>query len=137
MSSITKVPAGYRARWRTPAAARDRRPSVRKQDVRRHLTQVEGSKIAGAYVDTAAGKTTFEQYAETWRSVQVHRPSTSAQIETHLRRHVYPHLGRRPLGQLRPSEHQAWAKHLSGELRRRPSRSCVPLRRRDSAISGG
>ena len=77
---------------------------------------MEGSKIAGAYVDTTAGKTTFEQYMEKWRSVQVHRPSAAAQIETHLRRHVYPQLGRRPLGQLRPSELQAWAKHLSGEL---------------------
>jgi integrase len=116
MSSITKVPAGYRARWRTPDGASRSKTFERKQDAQRHITQVEGSKITGAYVDTTACKTTFEQYAETWRLVQVHRPSTAAQIETHLRRHVYPHLGHRPLGQLRPSELQAWAKHLSGEL---------------------
>ena len=36
---------------------------------------------------------------EQWRSVQVHRPSSSVStVETYLRRHVYPRVGDRPIG---------------------------------------
>jgi hypothetical protein len=47
------------------------------------------SKADGVYVDPAAGKVTFQAYAEEWRAMQVHRSRTAAQIETNLRRHVY------------------------------------------------
>jgi integrase len=51
---------------------------------------------------------TLQTYAEQWRASQVHRPTTAAQVETNLRRTVYPTLGTRPLGAIRPSEVQAW-----------------------------
>lgn len=71
--------------------------------------------LTGAYVDPRAGKVTFERYAE-WRAAQVHRPTTEAHHETMLRRHLYPHLGHRPLAEIRPSEIQAWVKRLSDLL---------------------
>jgi integrase len=51
------------------------------------------SKADGVYIDSAAGKVTFQDYAEQWRAIQVHRSGTAAQIETNLRRHVYPVIG--------------------------------------------
>lgn len=47
---------------------------------------------------------------------QVHRPTTRAQAETHLRRHVYPTFGDRPLGTVRRTEVQAWVTRLSETL---------------------
>jgi integrase len=58
----------------------------------------------------------FETYAEQWRAAQVHRATTVAQVETHLRRHVYPTFGGQPLGSIRPSEVQAWVRSLERDL---------------------
>ena len=46
----------------------------------------------------------------------MHRPTTSSQCETYLRRHAYPALGDRPIGSIRRSEIQAWVKERSGVL---------------------
>jgi hypothetical protein len=58
----------------------------------------------------------FEAYGEQWRAAQVHRATTAAQVETHLRRHAYPTFGGRPLGGIRPSEVQAWVRSLEQDL---------------------
>ncbi|MGO8863177.1 MAG: hypothetical protein ACLQRH_20805 [Acidimicrobiales bacterium] len=49
----------------------------------------------------------FKDYAEQWRTSQTHRPSTAVNVETNLRRHVYPQIGNRPLVSIRRSEIQA------------------------------
>ncbi|MGO8859852.1 MAG: hypothetical protein ACLQRH_03650 [Acidimicrobiales bacterium] len=62
-----------------------------------------------------AGRSTFGnvrkppsgRYAEQWRAGQTHRPSTAVNIETNLRRHVYPQIGNRSLASIRRSEIQA------------------------------
>ncbi|HEX2698851.1 MAG TPA: hypothetical protein VHM89_01435 [Acidimicrobiales bacterium] len=48
--------------------------------------------------------------------MQVHRPTTAARVETKFRRHVYPTLGDRPLGSVRPSEVQFWVKERAEVL---------------------
>lgn len=76
----------------------------------RQQTDIRG----GAWVDPDAGRISFRQYAEQWRAAQVHhRPATAAQIETHLRRHVYPGLGDRPLASIRPSDVRGLIQALS------------------------
>jgi integrase len=60
---------------------------------------------------------TFERYAEQWRGIQVHRPNTARQIESNLRNHIYPRIGNRPIGAIRPSEIQALVKGLDGTLK--------------------
>ena len=73
--------------------------------------------MTGEYVDPSAGKVTFKSYAESWRTSQVqHRPSTVVQVESILRKHIYPTFGGRPLGSIRPSEVQAWVKERSEHL---------------------
>ena len=98
MASVKRVSTGWRARWRTPDGQSREKWFGRKIDAERHLTTIEHSKLTGAYVDPAAGRVTFMTYAEQWRAAQVHQPSTSAQLETNLRRHVYPRIGDRPIG---------------------------------------
>ena len=67
-------------------------------------------------MDPLAGKVTFKAFAEQWRSVQVHRPSTASQVESHFRTRVYPAIGDRPVASVRPSHVQALVKALSVEL---------------------
>jgi len=104
------------ARWRDPAGRQRKRTFPRRVDAERFLTTVEHGILSGAYVDPAAGKVTFGEYAEQWRAGQVHRATTVAHVETMLRRHAYPVLGSRPLSGIRPSEVQAWVKRLSTEV---------------------
>ncbi len=116
MSSVTKVPTGWRARWRTPDGKSRSKTFARKIDAEKHLTGTDHAKLTGAYVDPGAGRITFRTYGEQWRAVQVHRPSTAVQLETNLRRHVYPTLGDQPIGAVRPSEVQAWVRSLAEVL---------------------
>ncbi|MGA2806156.1 MAG: hypothetical protein ABSF89_17515 [Acidimicrobiales bacterium] len=116
MSSLTKVATGWRARWRTPDGKSRSKTFAWKIDAEKHLTGTDHAKLTGAYVDPRAGRITFRSYGEQWRAVQVHRPSTAVQLETNLRRHVYPTLGDRPIGAIRPSEVQAWVRSLAEDL---------------------
>jgi len=106
----------WRARYRAPDGASRSRTFARKVDAERFLTSVEHSKLADVYVDPGAGRITFEGYAETWRARQVHRVSTGIQVETNLRRHVYPTLGSKALGAIRPGDVQTWVHDRSQVL---------------------
>jgi integrase len=109
------------ARWRSPDGRSREKSFDRKIDAEQHLTAVEHSKLTGAYVDPRAGRITFKTYAEKWRASQVHRAGTASQIETNLRRHVYPRIGERPIGAIRPSELQACVKAMSvGDVGQKP-----------------
>lgn len=118
MASISKRPNGrWRARYRTPDGRSRGKVFDRKIDAERFLTSIEHTKLTGEYVDPSAGRITLRTYAEAWRTSQVqHRASTATQVESHLRRHVYPTLGDRPIGSIRPSEVQAWVKDRSEHL---------------------
>jgi integrase len=116
MASIKKVSTGWRARYRTPDGASRSKSFPRKIDAERFLVSVEHRKLTGGYVDPSAGRIKFGVYAEEWRARQVHRPSSVAQIETNLRRHVLPAFGHRPVASIRPSEVQAWVKDRAEAL---------------------
>lgn len=117
MSSVAKIGRGktarWEARWRTPDGRSRSKRFDRERDATAHLAHVDGEMVRGTYVDRAAGRVTFREYAEDWRAAQVHRPSSQAHVETMLRRHAYPSLGDRPLAAILPSEVQAWVKRLS------------------------
>jgi integrase len=104
-------------RWRDPDTGAQRSKQFRLQrDAIAHGNKMENDKNAGTYIAPDAGKVTFQTYAEAWRAIQVHRPGTAEQVRTNLTNHVYPTLGRRPLGAIRTSEVQALVKRLSETL---------------------
>ena len=114
MGSVKRHSNGrWRARYRDESGREHARHFARKIDAERWLSTVQADMLRGTYVDPRAGRVTFRDYAERWRSIQVHRPTTRAQIETHLRRNVYPYLGDRPIGSIRRSEIQAWIRRLA------------------------
>ncbi|WP_433319142.1 tyrosine-type recombinase/integrase [Micromonospora chersina] len=102
----------YVVRWRDASGKQRKRGFARKLDADRCRAEVEHQLHTGAYVDPAAGRTTFEAYAERWRAMQPHRANTAARTESQLRRHCYPVLGARPLAQIRASELQAFVTGL-------------------------
>jgi integrase len=111
--SITKESNGkWRARYRNPEGRSRSRNFDRKVDAEHFLTSVDNSKLTGAYVDPAAGRITFKNYAERWRSSQVHRKGTESQVETNLRLHVYPRIGHRGIGAIRHGEIQNLIKSM-------------------------
>jgi integrase len=101
-------PSPWLARWRDPEGNQRSQGFARKVDAEQHIVAVSHRMFAGEYVDPHAGKITVKQWCEKWRSVQVHRPSTIAQVESYFRIHVYPTLGERQLRSVLPSDVQAW-----------------------------
>src|SRR6478609_1290113 len=98
MASIKRRPDGvWRARYRDVAGKEHAKHFPRKVDAQRWLDEVTASIVTGQYVAPTAGKVTFREYAETWRELQGHRPSTQDQLRRHFTKHVYPFLGSRPL----------------------------------------
>jgi Phage integrase central domain len=119
MASIARRPDGqWRARYRDAAGKEHSKHFARKTDAQRWLDEVTTAVVTGQYVDPRSGRVTFREYAELWRSAQVHRPSTQEHVEERLRRrrHVYPVLGDPPLSSIRPSHIQAWVKSLTEQL---------------------
>ena len=132
MASIARRPDGtYRPRFRDATGKEHARHFKRKVDAQRWLDEMTAAMVTGQYVDPAAGRMTFREYAERWRATQVHRPTTAAHVETMLRRHVYPALGDKRLGSVLPSDVQSLVKQLSLAPRPGDRRSGPPDPRRD------
>lgn len=117
MASIKKRPDGkYRARYRDHDGKELAQHFARKVDAQRWLDAVAGDLVHGTYVDPNAGRRKFRDYVTEWQAVQVHRPSTAAQVESHLKNHVLPLLGDRPIAAIRPTEVQAWVSGRAQKL---------------------
>jgi integrase len=107
----------WRARYRETAGSKERsRTFPRRVDAERFLTGIEHSKLMGNYVDPSASRITFRLFAEDWRQQQIHRPGTATSVDQQLRLHVYPVIGDRALGTIRPSDIQALVRRLATDL---------------------
>lgn len=125
--SIAKRTDGqWRARFRDAAGREHSKHFDRKVDAQRWLDETTAAVVTGQYVDPKAGRTTFQDYAEQWRAVQVHRPTTRNNYEMVLRRYAYPTFGARPLGSILPSDVQAWVKRLETGDPRSEQRPLAP-----------
>jgi integrase len=112
MASIDKRPNGkWRARYRErPGGPQRSRHFDRKTDAERFLARIQSQLLDGSYVDPTAGARLFADYAASWQQSQVHRPTTVAQVTNHLRNHILPTFGERPIASIRTSEVQAWVR---------------------------
>jgi Phage integrase, N-terminal SAM-like domain len=63
-------------------------------DAERFLVAIEDAKLRGAYVDQAAGRVPFAEWAERWeRTTATLRPSTRKDYATLLKNQVLPAFG--------------------------------------------
>ena len=56
----------WRARYRDPSGRERSKSFARKVDAERFLVSIEDAKLRGAYVDPAAGRVPFAEWAERW-----------------------------------------------------------------------
>jgi integrase len=106
----------WRCRWVDDTGQPKQLLFERKADADRHDANVRADLSRGRYIDPGAGTTTVTQFAREWREVLPHRGSTAARVETALRLHVEPAIGRMQLAQVRPSHIKALVKALGSVL---------------------
>lgn len=109
-------PKPYEARYRDPSGRSRSRSFAKKGDAQRFLTSVEADKLRGRWVDPAAGRVTFEAFAEQWLASQVFDAKTHEGVESRLRAHLVPAFGDVELRGIRPSLVQRWVAQASREL---------------------
>lgn len=96
----------YRARYVGPDGT-EKSKSFRdgqKRLAEKWLTNIEADMSRGQYVDPAASRVTFRQYAEKWL------------VESSLRGHAIPYLGSRPLGSFKPEHIRDWLRKLESAV---------------------
>ncbi|MEU6852773.1 site-specific integrase [Actinacidiphila alni] len=104
----------YRARYVGPDGTERSQsfPDKQKRKAEAWLVNVEADMSRGDYIDPDAGKVTFEQYVISWIPTQTTDPATRESVESRLRRHALPHIGKRPIGSFTPSHLRAWMRTL-------------------------
>ncbi|MER7533215.1 site-specific integrase [Streptomyces sp. NPDC097704] len=114
MANIQKRPnSKWRARYRDLDGKEHARHFDRKIDAQRWIDEVTASLVTGQYVDPRSAKKPFKEYAEEWRAIQPHRPSTAKAVAQHLRCYVYPAWEKRALGAIKPGDVQSWVTSLT------------------------
>ncbi|GAA4656269.1 hypothetical protein GCM10023347_01810 [Streptomyces chumphonensis] len=94
----------YRARYIGPDGTEKSKsfPDRQKRLAEQWLAQIEADMTRGQYVDPAASRVTFQQYAERWIIGLTTDLTTQVAVEARLRLHAFPRIGARPLGSFRP-----------------------------------
>ncbi len=115
--SVSKLESGrYRVRWREPGGTQRAKHFSLKRDADQFDKEVHSQMNRSAYVRPSDGRMLFREYANEWQQAQVHRLSTANQVARHLRKHVNPVIGDRPLSDIRSSEVQKLVRGLSTSL---------------------
>ena len=103
----------WQARYRGPDGKERSRLFDRRIDAERWLVGQEGRKLKGEWIDPAAGRTPFRDWAEEWWKTTTHlRPSSRARNEGILRNHVLPRFRGRPLAGIIPTDVRTFVSEL-------------------------
>jgi integrase len=104
----------WRARYVAPDGRERNRTFDRRVDAELYVASVETDKIRGAWVDPRLSKTTFGEWAASWRSTVVHlKPKTRAGYESLLRTLVLPEFGQTPLAAITTVRVKGWVADLT------------------------
>ncbi|HWL44134.1 MAG TPA: tyrosine-type recombinase/integrase [Ilumatobacter sp.] len=105
----------YRARYRTPDGASRSKTFAKKSDAENFLTSIGHRKLTGDYVDTAAGRALFKDYAAGWleRKRSTTRSTTAGTFASHINAHLAPEFGRYELRAITREHVKAFAGKLT------------------------
>jgi integrase len=104
---------GWQARYRDRAGRQRTKTFSTKADANRYLAAVETELARGTWTDPALSKVRFRAYAAEWRESLSHvRPGTLANLDSRLRRHIYPAFGAWQIGSIEPADVRAWVADL-------------------------
>jgi integrase len=117
MGYVRKTPAGtWRACWRDASGRQPSKTFATKREATAYLAEVESSHARGTYVDPAAGRLRFGNYAQTWLAGRTYERTTTARDTSIMRTHLIPRWGTTPLGRIDHSAVQQWVSELSVSL---------------------
>ncbi|UQN29444.1 tyrosine-type recombinase/integrase [Brachybacterium kimchii] len=105
----------YLVRYRKPDGRQSmKRGFPTKRDAEAWLTDAEGAKRRGEFVEVSAGRIHLAELADPWLRAKRTRvkPSTLDGIEGAWRIHVRPRFGRTSVARILPSEVEAWIADL-------------------------
>jgi len=104
----------WRARYVAPDGRERSRTFERKVDAELFVASVETDKVRGAWVDPRLSKTTFGEWAASWRSTVVHlKPKTRAGYDSLMRTPVLPEFGQTPLAAITTVRVKGWVADLT------------------------
>jgi len=117
MASVEKRVRNGKLRWyaryRTPDGQQRVKVFDTKRDAENHLTQVEGSKLAGGYVDPRRARVTTGEWVDQWLSTKANiTPKTRERYEGIVREHIRPKWGRVALADVTHASVQGWLSSL-------------------------
>ncbi|WP_328408821.1 site-specific integrase [Streptomyces violaceus] len=100
----------WAVRWRDPQGRQRKKLFKRKPDAHRYAAELKSSMDKGTYINPATTRTTFREVAAKWQTASgiQHRPSTLANTDRALKRHILPAFGDREIGAIRKPDIQAW-----------------------------
>ncbi|MDJ0341384.1 site-specific integrase [Streptomyces sp. H10-C2] len=104
----------YRARYVGPDGTEKSQsfPDKQKRLAEQWLTRIDADMSRGQYIDPAAGRTTFRQYATKWLTDHASDINGYDAIERKFRLHTFPHIGTRPIASFQPGHIRAWLTRL-------------------------
>lgn len=108
----------YRARYEGPDG-RERSesfPDRKKRAAEDFLATVEADKLRGTYVDPAAGRKPFAEFAETWLRTHQFDESSRETTQIRVRKHIIPFFGTGPISAITPGLVREWDAGLVGVL---------------------
>lgn len=103
----------WRARYVAPDGRERSRTFPRRVDAERFVATTEAAKIRGEWLDPTLARTTVGEWAQRWRTAQVHlKPATLASYDSLLRRHLLPRWGTLPLADVHHADVAGWVADL-------------------------
>ncbi|MER7540218.1 site-specific integrase [Streptomyces sp. NPDC097704] len=108
----------WAVRWRDPQGKQRKKSFKRKPDAQRYAAELKSSMDEGSYINPVTRQTTFREVAEKWQAASgvQHRPSTVANVDRALKRHILPTFGDREIGAVRKTDVQEWVTERAGVL---------------------
>lgn len=131
MGSVDRQPNGrWRARYRDPQGRSRSRTFDRKGDAERFLTQNGIELQRGEWIDPAARRVLFSEWADGWWETTIRlRPTTRRGYWQILQNHVLPYFGQRPLTAIDYMDVERFVafKLAEGEIGAKKIRDCVSV----------
>jgi len=117
MASVEKRTRNGRVRWyaryRTPAGEQRTKTFDTKRDAERYLTQMEGAKLVGGFVDPRRARVTVGEWCDQWLDTKTNiSPKTRERYEGIISTHIKPQWHAVPLGDVTHADVQAWVSGL-------------------------
>jgi integrase len=108
----------YRVRYISPDGRPHNKsfPDRAKRDAEAFMVSVETDKLRGSYIDPAAGRMTFSEFAEAWLRTHSLDESSRESTEYRVRKHLLPFFGARQLASIKPGHIREWDSAMVGKL---------------------